>query len=74
MPTSGLSGSAPNIFICFASSHCVGGEEGSETVEADGEVGRLSQEKGTREIDALSFRAMLVIDYDDAQPAKRVHT
>ena len=45
MPNSGLSGSAPKTFMFFASSHCVGGDPGSEVELDDGDVGKLSHEK-----------------------------
>lgn len=47
MPTSVRSGSAPKIFIWRASSQTVGGDGGgSDGEEMDGDVGRLSHEKG----------------------------
>ena len=46
MPNSGLSGSAPKTFMFFASSHCVGGDPGSEVELDDGDVGKLSHENG----------------------------
>ena len=48
IPYSDRSGSAPKIFMCRASSHCVGGDGGGSVGdETVGEAGRLSHEKGT---------------------------
>lgn len=61
IPNSDLKGSAPKTFMFLASSHCVGGEPGSDIELADGDVGRLSQENGARGEEAytgLSLRAI----------------
>ncbi len=45
-PTVVFKGVAPNSFMSFAVSHCVGGEGGTVETSGRGELGMLSQEKG----------------------------
>lgn len=66
MPNSDLRGSAPKILMCFASSHCVGGDGGSETDDAEGDVGRLSQENvvlGGCALVGFSFKAIVGVGH-----------
>ena len=62
-PFSGLNGSDPKVFISFAESHSVGGDDGSwGWGDSDGDVGKLSHENEADGDDILycfNFKAIV---------------